>query len=32
MPEAVLEQVVRRADGIPLFIEELTQAVLGLGC
>jgi predicted ATPase/class 3 adenylate cyclase len=31
MPKAVLEQVVRRADGIPLFIEELTQAVFGLG-
>jgi predicted ATPase/class 3 adenylate cyclase len=31
MPEAVLEQVVLRADGVPLFIEELTQAVLGLG-
>ena len=24
MPDAVLEQVVLRADGIPLFIEELT--------
>jgi predicted ATPase/class 3 adenylate cyclase len=31
MPQTVLEQVVTRADGIPLFIEELTQAVLGLG-
>ena len=31
MPEAVVDQVVRRADGIPLFVEELTQAVLGLG-
>ena len=31
MPKAVLEQVVLRADGIPLFIEELTHAVLGLG-
>lgn len=31
MPDAVAEQVVQRADGIPLFIEELTQAVLGLG-
>ena len=31
MPDAVLEQVVLRADGIPLFIEELTHAVLGSG-
>jgi predicted ATPase/class 3 adenylate cyclase len=31
MPKAVLEQVVLRADGIPLFIEELTHAVVGLG-
>lgn len=31
MPRAVLEQVVLRADGIPLFIEELTRAVLGSG-
>jgi predicted ATPase/class 3 adenylate cyclase len=31
MPTAVLEQVVQRADGIPLFIEELTQAVIGMG-
>ena len=30
MPEAVLEQVILRADGVPLFVEELTQAVLGL--
>jgi predicted ATPase/class 3 adenylate cyclase len=31
IPDAVLEQVVLRADGVPLFIEELTHAVLGLG-
>ena len=31
MPAAVLEQVAARADGIPLFIEELTRAVLGFG-
>ena len=31
MPDAVVEQVVLRADGIPLFIEELTHAVLGSG-
>ena len=30
MSDAVLDQVVLRADGIPLFIEELTHAVLGL--
>lgn len=30
MPREVVEQVVARADGIPLFIEELTRAVLGL--
>jgi predicted ATPase len=30
LPKAVVDQVVRRADGIPLFVEELTQAVLGL--
>jgi class 3 adenylate cyclase/predicted ATPase len=31
MPTPVVEQVVFRADGIPLFIEELTHMVLGLG-
>jgi predicted ATPase len=28
---AVLEQVVRRTDGVPLFVEELTKTVLELG-
>jgi class 3 adenylate cyclase/predicted ATPase len=31
LPTAVLEEMALRADGIPLFIEELTRAVLGLG-
>jgi class 3 adenylate cyclase/predicted ATPase len=31
MPKAVLEQVVVRADGIPLYVEELIQAVIDLG-
>jgi tetratricopeptide (TPR) repeat protein len=31
LPEAVVEQLVARADGIPLFIEELTQAVVEAG-
>jgi len=31
IPDAVLEEVVVRADGIPLFIEELTKAVVSLG-
>src|SRR6185295_10457576 len=28
LPEAVVEQLVTRADGIPLFAEELTQSVV----
>jgi predicted ATPase len=31
LPEAVMEQLVTRADGIPLFAEELTQAVVEAG-
>ena len=31
MSRQALDQVVARTDGIPLFIEELTRAVLGLG-
>ena len=31
LPEAVVEQLVTRADGVPLFAEELTQAVLEAG-
>jgi class 3 adenylate cyclase/predicted ATPase len=29
MPRALIEQLVRKTDGIPLFLEELTRAVLG---
>ena len=28
LPEAVLQRIVARADGVPLFVEELTKAVL----
>jgi class 3 adenylate cyclase/tetratricopeptide (TPR) repeat protein len=31
LPEIVVEQLVARADGIPLFTEELTQAVVEAG-
>jgi class 3 adenylate cyclase/predicted ATPase len=31
LPEEVLNQIVERADGVPLFVEELTRAVLDLG-
>ena len=31
LPEEVLEQIVGRTDGVPLFIEELTKAVLESG-
>ncbi len=31
LPETVIDQIVSRADGIPLFIEELTQSVLEAG-
>lgn len=31
MPMTVAEQVVARADGVPLFVEELTRAVIGTG-
>ncbi|MGH8618459.1 MAG: AAA family ATPase [Burkholderiales bacterium] len=29
LPPSVIEQVVARTDGVPLFVEELTRAVLG---
>ncbi len=29
LPAAVVDQIVARTDGIPLFVEELTRAVLG---
>jgi predicted ATPase/class 3 adenylate cyclase len=31
MPRAVIEQLVAKTDGIPLYLEELTYAVLGSG-
>ena len=31
LPPEVLEQIVERTDGVPLFVEELTKAVLELG-
>jgi class 3 adenylate cyclase/predicted ATPase len=31
LPAEVLEQILARADGVPLFVEELTKAVLELG-
>ena len=31
LPPEVLEQIVRRTDGVPLFIEELTKTVLESG-
>jgi class 3 adenylate cyclase/tetratricopeptide (TPR) repeat protein len=32
LPAAVLEQIVAKTDGIPLFVEEVTKAVLEAGC
>ena len=31
LPAEVLEQIMERTDGVPLFVEELTKAVLELG-
>jgi class 3 adenylate cyclase/predicted ATPase len=31
LPDAVIEQIVNRTDGIPLFVEELTKSVLESG-
>jgi predicted ATPase len=31
LPRQITEQIVARADGIPLFIEELTRAVIESG-
>ena len=31
LPSEVMEQIVRKADGVPLFIEELTKAILESG-
>jgi predicted ATPase len=32
LPEEVLRQIVERTDGVPLFVEELTQTVVESGC
>jgi class 3 adenylate cyclase/tetratricopeptide (TPR) repeat protein len=32
LPAAVLEQIVAQTDGIPLFVEEVTKAVVEAGC
>jgi class 3 adenylate cyclase/predicted ATPase len=31
LPPGVHEQIIRKTDGVPLFVEELTKAVLGSG-
>ena len=31
MPDEVLTQIVAKTDGVPLFVEELTKAVLEAG-
>jgi len=31
LPEAVIDTIARRTDGVPLFIEEVTRGVLGAG-
>ena len=31
LPKSLIEQVVARTDGVPLFVEELTRALLGAG-
>ena len=31
LPAEVLEQILARTDGVPLFVEELTKAVLESG-
>jgi class 3 adenylate cyclase/tetratricopeptide (TPR) repeat protein len=31
MPEALLEQILTRTDGVPLFVEELTKSILESG-
>jgi predicted ATPase len=30
-PDEVLQQIVQRTDGVPLFIEEMTKAILESG-
>jgi predicted ATPase len=31
LPEKIVDEIVARADGVPLFVEELTKAVLETG-
>ena len=31
LPEALLEQILTRTDGVPLFVEELTKSILEMG-
>ncbi|MGI9492003.1 MAG: ATP-binding protein [Geminicoccaceae bacterium] len=31
LPKALLDEIVSKSDGVPLFVEELTKAVLGSG-
>jgi predicted ATPase len=31
LPEEVMKQILARADGVPLFVEELTKTVLESG-
>ena len=32
LPSEVLEQIIEKTDGVPLFVEEMTKAVLESGC
>jgi predicted ATPase len=32
LPTAIVEQILVRTDGVPLFVEELTKAVLESAC
>jgi class 3 adenylate cyclase/predicted ATPase len=31
LPEEVIDQIIERADGVPLFVEELTKMIIGSG-
>ena len=31
LPAEVLEQILAKTDGVPLFVEELTKTVIGSG-
>src|SRR5215475_5083252 len=32
LPSEVVDHIVAKADGVPLYVEELTKAILGSGC